>query len=317
MSFRNSKVVIVGAGNVGSTTAFSIVSQGLCEDVCLIDINKEVAVGQALDMQDAVYFMNRNMRVHAGGYEECSDADIVVITAAAPMPKDSNDRLEMLKPSLHVVREVVQSVMASGFNGIFIVVSNPVDIMTYYTWRVSGLPAERVIGSGTNLDTARLCRALSQMYDLAPASVEAFVLGEHGDSEIVSWNSATIGGKRVDDVLRDNAPRTRGTTREDLRKRTVQAGWDVFSRKGNTCYGIGASVTAIAKSILLDEKGIMPVSVRVDGMYGLSGTYLSAPAILDHTGVKEIVEIDLQKDELEALHKSAELLSSFYGKLDA
>ena len=107
MSFRNSKVVIVGAGNVGSTTAFSIVSQGLCEDVCLIDINKEVAVGQALDMQDAVYFMNRNMRVHAGGYEECSDADIVVITAAAPMPKDSNDRLEMLRPSLHVVREVV------------------------------------------------------------------------------------------------------------------------------------------------------------------------------------------------------------------
>ena len=300
MSFRNSKVVIVGAGNVGSTTAFSIVSQGLCEDVCLIDINKEVAVGQALDMQDAVYFMNRNMRVHAGGYEECSDADIVVITAAAPMPKDSNDRLEMLKPSLHVVREVVQSVMASGF-----------------TWRVSGLPAERVIGSGTNLDTARLCRALSQMYDLAPASVEAFVLGEHGDSEIVSWNSATIGGKRVDDVLRDNAPRTRGTTREDLRKRTVQAGWDVFSRKGNTCYGIGASVTAIAKSILLDEKSIMPVSVRVDGMYGLNGTYLSVPAILDHTGVKEIVEIDLQEDELAALHKSAELLSSFYGKLDA
>lgn len=317
MSFRNSKVVIVGAGNVGSTTAFSIVSQGLCEDVCLIDINKEVAEGQALDMRDAVYFMNRNMHVHAGDYGECEDADIVVITAAAPMPKDSNDRLEMLKPSLHVVRDVVEKVMASGFNGIFIVVSNPVDIMTYYTWRVSGLPRERVIGSGTNLDTARLCRALSDMYDLAPASVEAYVLGEHGDSEIVSWNSATIGGKRVDAVLRDNAPRTKGTTLEDLRKRTVQAGWDVFSRKGNTCYGIGASVTSIAKSILLDEGRIMPVSVYVDGMYGINGTYLSAPTILDHTGAKEIVEIGLQEDELSALQKSAELLHSFYARLDA
>ena len=315
MSFRNSKVVIVGAGNVGSTTAYSIINQGICEDLCLIDAREEVAVGQALDMSDSVYFMHRNMTVHAGDYSECSDADIVIVTAAAPMPKDSNDRLEMLKPSLHVVREVVTSVMRSGFNGIFIVVSNPVDIMTYYTWRVSGLPRERVIGSGTYLDTARLCRMLSEMYDLAPASVEAYVLGEHGDSEIVSWNSATIGGKRVDDVLRDNEPRTKGVTRDDLRRRTIQAGWDIFSRKGNTCYGIASSTTAIAKSILFDENRIMPVSVCVDGMYGIEGTYLSVPTIVDHTGAKEIVEIALEEGELAALQKSAELLHSFYPRL--
>jgi len=315
MSYRNSKVVIVGAGNVGSTTAYSIINQGICEDLCLIDAREEVAVGQALDMSDAVYFMHRNMTVHAGGYSECSDADIVIVTAAAPMPKDSTDRLEMLKPSLHVVHEVVTSVMDSGFNGIFIVVSNPVDIMTYYTWRVSGLPRERVIGSGTYLDTARLCRMLSEMYDLAPASVEAFVLGEHGDSEIVSWNSATIGGKRVDDVLRDNEPRTNGVTRDDLRRRTIQAGWDIFSRKGNTCYGIASSTTAIAKSILFDENRIMPVSVCVDGMYGIHGTYLSVPTIVDHTGAKEIVEIALEAEELAALQKSAELLHSFYPRL--
>ena len=315
MSFRNSKVVIVGAGNVGSTTAYSIINQGICEDLCLIDAREEVAVGQALDMSDSVYFMHRNMTVHAGDYSECSDADIVIVTAAAPMPKDSNDRLEMLKPSLHVVCEVVTSVMRSGFNGIFIVVSNPVDIMTYYTWRVSGLPRERVIGSGTYLDTARLCRMLSEMYDLAPASVEAFVLGEHGDSEIVSWNSATIGGKRVDDVLRDNEPRTKGVTRDDLRRRTIQAGWDIFSRKGNTCYGIASSTTAIAKSILFDENRIMPVSVCVDGMYGIEGTYLSVPTIVDHTGAKEIVEIALEEGELAALQKSAELLHSFYPRL--
>ncbi|MEE1045548.1 MAG: L-lactate dehydrogenase [Olegusella sp.] len=315
MSYRNSKVVIVGAGNVGSTTAYSIINQGICEDLCLIDARAEVALGQALDMSDAVNFMHRNMSVHAGGYEECADADIVVVTAAAPMPKDSNDRLEMLKPSLGVVREVVTSVMDSGFNGIFIVVSNPVDIMTYYTWRVSGLPRERVIGSGTYLDTARLCRMLSEMYDLAPASVEAYVLGEHGDSEIVSWNSATIGGKRVDDVLRDNESRTKGVTRDDLRRRTIQAGWDIFSRKGNTCYGIASSTTAIAKSILFDENRIMPVSVCLSGQYGIDGTYLSVPTIVDHTGAKEIVEIALEADELAALQKSAELLHSFYPRL--
>lgn len=316
MSFRNSKLVVVGAGNVGANVAYSVVSQGLCEDVCLIDARAEVAEGQALDIRDAVYFMHRNVRVHAGGYEECADADIVVITAAAPMPKDSTDRLDMLKPSLHVIQEVVQNVMNSGFNGIFLVVSNPVDIMTYYTWRVSGLSHERVLGSGTYLDSARLSRALSDMYDLAPASVEAFVLGEHGDSEIVSWNSATIGGKHVDDVLRDNAARTKGVTREDLRKRTIQAGWDVFSRKGNTCYGIAASVTAIVKSILLNENCIIPVSVYVDGPYGISGTYLSVPTILNHSGAKEIVEIDLKEDELAALHRSASMLQEFYPQLE-
>ena len=315
MSYRDSKVVVVGAGKVGSTTAFSIVNQGLCEDVRLIDVDRERAVGEALDMGDSVFFMSRNMSVHAGGYDECADADIVIVTAAAPMPKDSNDRLEMLRPSLGVVRSVVEQVMASGFDGIFLVVSNPVDVMAYYTWKVSGLPRERVIGSGTLLDTARLCRALSDMYDLAPASVEAYVLGEHGDSEIVSWNSATIGGKRVDDVLRDNASRTRGVTRDELRKRTVQAGWDIFSRKGNTCYGIASSTASIAKSILFDENRIMPVSVYLDGQYGIRDTFLSVPTIVDHTGAKEIVEIDLLPDELEALRSSADLLHALDDRL--
>ena len=315
MSYRDSKVVVVGAGKVGSTTAFSIVNQGLCEDVRLIDVDRERAVGEALDMGDSVFFMSRNMSVHAGGYDECADADIVIVTAAAPMPKDSNDRLEMLRPSLGVVRSVVEQVMASGFDGIFLVVSNPVDVMAYYTWKVSGLPRERVIGSGTLLDTARLCRALSDMYDLAPASVEAYVLGEHGDSEIVSWHSATIGGKRVDDVLRDNASRTRGVTRDELRKRTVRAGWDIFSRKGNTCYGIASSTASIAKSILFDENRIMPVSVYLDGQYGIRDTFLSVPTIVDHTGAKEIVEIDLLPDELEALRSSADLLHALDERL--
>ena len=311
MSFKDSKVVIIGAGNVGSTTAYTIINQGLCEEVVLIDVNKEKAYGEALDMQHSVFFMNRNIKVKAGDYADCADADVVIITASAPMPKDSNDRLKMLEPSLNVIGSIVDSVKETGFDGIYVVVSNPVDIMTYYTWKKSGLPKERVIGSGTTLDSARLCCELAEIYDLDAKSVEAFVMGEHGDSEIVSWNSATIGGKQVDDVMSDNAERTGSTTQEDLRNKTVQAGWEIFNRKGNTCYGIAASTSAIVKSILFNENRIYPVTVELEGQYGIDGVFLSVPAIIGKNGIKEVVEIKLDPEELKALQQSADILKSF------
>ncbi len=311
MSFKDSKVVIIGAGNVGSTTAYTIINQGLCEEVVLIDVNKEKAYGEALDMLHSVYFMNRNIKVKAGDYADCADADVVIITASAPMPKDSNDRLKMLEPSLNVIGSIVDSVKEAGFDGIYVVVSNPVDIMTYYTWKKSGLPKERVIGSGTTLDSARLCCELAEIYDLDAKSVEAFVMGEHGDSEIVSWNSATIGGKQVDDVMSDNAERTGSTTKEDLRNKTVQAGWEIFNRKGNTCYGIAASTSAIVKSILFNENRIYPVTVELEGQYGIDGVFLSVPAIIGKNGIKEVVEIKLEPEELKALQQSADILKSF------
>ena len=314
MSFRDSKVVIVGAGNVGATTAYSIINQGLCEELVLVDVNHDKAYAEALDMQNSVHFMNRNIKVHAGGYEECADADIAIITAAAPMPKESHDRLQMLAPSINIMRSIISGIMTSGFNGILVLVSNPVDVMTYFAWRLSGLPRERVIGSGTTLDTARLCGAISEMYDLDSKSVEAFVIGEHGDSEIVSWNSATIGGKRVDDVMKDNQNRTI-LTKEELLKKTVQAGWEIFNRKGNTCYGIASSVTAIVKSILYNENRILPVSVYLNGQYGINDVYISAPAIIGNQGIKEIVEIKLTEDELAAMQHSAEILRSYYQAL--
>ncbi|MCR5237050.1 MAG: L-lactate dehydrogenase [Lachnospiraceae bacterium] len=311
MSFKDSKVVIIGAGNVGSTTAYTIINQGLCEEVVLIDVNKEKAYGEALDMQHSVYFMNRNIKVKAGDYADCADADVVILTASAPMPKDSNDRLKMLEPSLNVIGSIVDSVKEAGFDGIYVVVSNPVDIMTYYTWKKSGLPKERVIGSGTTLDSARLCCELAEIYDLDAKSVEAFVMGEHGDSEIVSWNSATIGGKQVYDVMSDNAERTGSTTKEDLRNKTVQAGWEIFNRKGNTCYGIAASTSAIVKSILFNENRIYPVTVELEGQYGIDGVFLSVPAIIGKNGIKEVVEIKLEPEELKALQQSADILKSF------
>ncbi|HCW22413.1 MAG TPA: L-lactate dehydrogenase [Lachnospiraceae bacterium] len=316
MSFKDSKVVIVGCGNVGATCAYTILNQGLCEKLVLIDVNKDKAYAEALDMEHSVYFMNRNIKVYSGDYSDCSDADIVIITASAPMPKDSHDRLEMLKPSMAIMKSIVGSVMASGFEGIFLVISNPVDIMTYYTWKLSGLPRNQVIGSGTNLDSARLCCEIAKLYDLDARSVEAFVCGEHGDSEIVSWNSATIGGKYIDSVMKDNSDRTKSVTKEDLQKQTIEAGWEIFNRKGNTCYGIASSATAIVKSILFNENHIYPVTVGLTGQYGIDHAWLSVPTIIDKTGSKEIVEIPLAEKELSALQKSASLLESFYDELE-
>lgn len=314
--FKDPKVVICGVGNVGATTAYTIVNQGLCGQLVLIDINKEKAYAEALDMSHAIHFMSRNMTVWSGDYSDCSDADVVIITASAPMPKDSHDRLEMLKPSLHIIESIVKSVMASGFSGIFVVISNPVDIMTYYTWKISGLPKKQVIGSGTNLDSARLCYELGTMYDLDSKSVQAYVMGEHGDSEVISWGTATIGGKKVENVLADNASRTKDMTKDALRRETVEAGWDIFNKKGNTSYGIASSVSAIVKSILFNENAIYPVSVCLDGQYGIQGAFISVPTIIDRTGAKEIVEIHLKDDELKALQHSAKLMTEFYPRLD-
>lgn len=315
MSFKDSKVVIVGCGNVGSTTAYTIINQGLAEEIVLIDVNKDKSYAEALDMAHSIYFMNRNINIHAGEYSDCKDADIVIITASAPMPKDSSSRLDMLAPSIKIIKSIVSSVMESGFNGIFLIISNPVDIMTYMVYKMSGLPKNQVIGSGTNLDSARLCCELADMYDLDSKSVSAYVCGEHGDSEIVSWHSAVIGGKSVESVMKDNPDRTKNITREDLQKQTIKAGWDIFNRKGNTCYGIAASAAAICKSILFNENHIYPVTVGLSGQYGIKNAWLSVPTIIDRTGAKEIVEIRLDPDEEKALRHSAELLESFYGEL--
>lgn len=316
MSFKDSKVAIVGVGNVGATTAYSIINQGLCSEIVLIDVNKEKSYAEAMDMQHSVHFMNRNIKITAGDYDSCSDADIVIITASAPMPKDSNNRLEMLAPSMKIIESIVTGVMGSGFDGIFLVISNPVDIMTYFTWKLSGLPKNQVIGSGTTVDSARLCWKLSDMYGLDSKSVQAYVIGEHGDSEIISWSFASIGGKNLDDVMADNPPRTNNMTKEDLRQYTVKAGWDIFNKKGNTSYGIAASATAIVKSILFNENRIYPVTAALEGQYGLNDIFLSVPTIIDKTGAKEIVEIKLAEKELSALHTSADILKAFYKDLE-
>ena len=302
------KVVIVGAGVVGTSIAYSIMNQSLCGEIVIIDINENKAIAEALDMMHAMEFMNHKTIVRNGDYSDCKDADTVIITASVPMNTGLTNRMQLLEKNKNVMKAIVEQIMLYNFNGILLIVSNPVDIMTYYAWKLSGLPKEKVIGSGTTLDTARLHYAIAKSVDVSPTSVHAFVIGEHGDSEMVAWSTATIGGKDIDNVFKDNVSRIGNNPYERFLEEAKNAGWEVFSRKGNTSYGIAASVTGILKSILYDENKVYPVSVYLDGEYGVKDVYVSVPTIINNEGAKEIVELHLTKEEDIKFKKSCQIL---------
>ena len=228
------------------------------------------------------------------------------------MEKESNDRLKMLEPTKKVMKNIVEQIMNSGFDGHLIVVSNPVDIMTYYAYKISGLPSNQVIGTGTTLDTARLKYFIAEKIDVDPRSVHALVIGEHGDSEIIPWSAVRIGGKDIYSVVRDNCSRIGENPYDKIHQDTIKAGWEIFNRKGNTCYGIASSTVGIVKTILHNENKILPITTLLKGQYGQNDIFISVPTIIDRTGAKEIVEIDLTPQEYEDFQKSCHHIKSFY-----
>lgn len=301
------KVAIIGAGAVGATVAFSLVVKGVAAQIALIDINGKKAMGEALDMQHSMDFQRRNVGIVYGGYEECSDADIVVITAAAPYAGEK-DRLQMLDKTAGIMHSVVDGVMKSGFDGIFIVVSNPVDVMSYLVRELSGLPKSRVIGTGTILESARLKQEIGQLMGMDPRSVDACVMGEHGNSMMIPWSHVRAGGKLFYQVLEDNPELYADVRLEDLTERTKQAGNVIMEAKDNTQYGIAGAVTGIVTAILQNENKIYPVSACLEGEYGISGIYCGVPAILDRTGIRDIGTYHLTEQEMEELNVSAEVI---------
>lgn len=315
MKTKGYKVVIIGVGAVGVTTAFCIINQGLCDELHLIDLNTEKVSGEVLDLCHSMEFMNRNIKVRVGSYDSCADADIIVITASAPMMPDIKDRLEMLEKSKAIVNGIVTQVMATGFDGHFIVVSNPVDVMTYYAWKVSGLPSSQVMGSGTVLDTSRLRYIIGERIHVDPRSVDAFIIGEHGESSIAAWSSATIGGKDIYSIVRDNRNRIGENPYVEMEQLTREAGWEIFNRKGNTSFGIAASVVGIIKTILYDENRILPISTLLKGQYGEQDIYISVPTVINREGAKEIVELNLSRDEMLAFKNSCSIIREQYKKL--
>ncbi len=309
---QGTKIVIVGVGSVGSTLSYTLINQDLCDELVLIDRNTDKVKGEVLDMRDSVYYLNRNIEINCGTYQDCKDANIVVITASAPMRPGLEDRNEMLKSSKILMEDIINNIMASGFNGILLIVSNPVDLMTYHAWRLSGLPARRVLGTGTTVDTARLCSKVASVFSIDSRDISALVLGEHGDSEFIPWSTATIGGKTIEDVFIDNKDRVPYESFDELRNEVKKAGWEIFKRKGNTSYGIASSTAAIIKSILFNENRIYPVSTYLTGQYGVEDVYISVPTVIDRNGAREIVEIKLKPEEEKQMHASAELIKSLH-----
>ncbi len=313
MTINRSKVVIIGAGLVGSSTAFSLITQGICDEVMIIDINKNKARGEVMDLCHCVEYLNRNVKVSEGEYQDCGDADIVVITAGAP-PKFGQTRLDTLELSAKIAKSIVEPVMASGFKGHFIVVSNPVDIIAYYVYKLSGLPKNQVIGTGTAMDSARLKHFIGELIEVDPRSVQGYTMGEHGDSQMCPWSHVTVGGKRITDIIEDNEE-YKDVDLDEIVRRVTKVGFDILEVKGTTCYGIATAVVGIIKAVMNDENKIIPVSTLLEGEFGESDVFCGVPAILNRSGVQDIVEVHLLPEELVKFKASVSVIREYAQKL--
>jgi len=301
------KVVLVGTGAVGTAYAYSLVNQGFVTELVLVDANAEKAEGEAMDLIHGMAFASTNMKVSAGTYDDCKDARIVVITAGANQ-KPGETRLQLVERNTAIMKSIVQSIKASGFDGIIVVASNPVDVLSYVAWKESGLPASRVIGSGTTLDSARFRVLLGEYLEVDPRNVHALIVGEHGDSELPVFSQASIGAESLENML---ARRNNPSDKENLDRifnEARNAAYEIISRKGVTNFGIGMCLARITKAVLDNEYSILPVSCLLNGEYGQEDIYMSVPAIVTRDGIKEVIELKLNEEEQALFSKSADVL---------
>ena len=307
----NRKVVLVGAGFVGMSMAYSLLNQGGVDELILIDVNKEKTIGEEMDLSHGLPYAPQKMKIKAGDYDECKDANIVVITAGLAQ-KPGQSRLELAVANAKIMKEITENVMKNGFNGIFLVASNPVDLMTYVVAEVSGMPKSRVIGSGTVLDTARLRYLIADYLEVSSKNVHAYILGEHGDSSLVPWEHSYVGCKKIIDIMKDN-----NHPMSDLKKihdGVWKAAYEIIEKKKATYYGIGMALNRLVKAILNDENSIMTVSTYQNNEYGQEGIYIGVPAIINKNGVKEILQLKLNKADQEKFNHSCEIMKENWEK---
>ena len=303
------KVALIGTGFVGMSFAYALLNSGECDQLVLIDINKEKAKGEAMDLNHGLPFAKRNMLIYAGDYCDCCDADIVVI-AAGVAQKEGEDRISLLKRNYEVFKSIIDPVIQSGFNGIFLVATNPVDIMTKITYEISGFDSERVIGSGTTLDTARLRYLLGDYFSIDPRNVHAYVIGEHGDSEIVPWSQAYITTKKIYDIIDSSNGKFSFDDIYTLGKNVTEAAQEIIKAKNATYYGIGMALVRIVRAIFGDENSALTVSVLLKGQYGVNDVYAGLPAIIGRNGIKEIIVLDLKENERTSFINSCNFLKT-------
>lgn len=301
------KVVLVGTGFVGMSMAYSIVNQGIgVNELVLIDVLKDKAVGEAMDLSDGIPCSLSNMVVKAGEYEDCKDADIVVITAGLNQ-KPGQTRLELSQANAKIMKDITKQIVESGFNGIFLVASNPVDIMTKVVQEVSKFPTNKVIGSGTALDTSRLRYQIGKYLNISSKNIHAYVMGEHGDSSFVPWKHAYVGCKSLLDIMKDSKKDV-----SDLDKIYVEvrdSAYEIINRKKATYYGIGLGLTRIVKNILDDTNQILTVSAYLNGEYGHKDIYIGMPAVINSNGARELLELELSEEDQKKLDESCRIIS--------
>lgn len=300
------KVAIIGCGFVGSASAFALLESGLFSEIVLIDANQEKAEGEALDISHGAPFA-RPTKIYAGDYKDIADAAIVVVTAGAGQ-KPGETRLDLVKKNVGIFKSVIPSITEYNKDGILLIVANPVDVLTYAAAKISGFPENRVFGSGTVLDTARLKYLLGEHLEVDSRAVHAFIIGEHGDSEIAAWSSANVSGIPVNDFCEMRGHFEHVKAMERIAEEVKNSAYEIIEKKGATYYGIAMSVKRICEAIVRDEKSILPISSIQHNNYGISDVALSMPAIVGREGVECTVPYELSKKEVEALQESAKTL---------
>lgn len=300
------KVAIIGCGFVGSAAAFALMQSSLFSEMVLIDIDKDRAEGEALDISHGIPFAGP-MKIYAGDYDDLVDASITVITAGANQKPDET-RLDLVHKNARIMESIVREIAARDYKGILLVVSNPVDILTYVALKVSGFQENRVFGSGTVLDSARLKYQLGNHLGVDSRSVHAFIIGEHGDSEIAAWSSANVSGVPLHDVCEMRGHYNHVDNTETIEETVKNSAYDIIAKKDATYYGIAMVIKRICQCIIRDEKSILPVSIPMHGEYGISKVVLSMPAIVGANGVENPIPISLDEKEVTRLHESADTL---------
>ena len=314
MKTQSRKVVLVGTGLVGMSYAYALLNQNACDELTLIDIDTRRAQGEAMDLNHGLAFSGSHMEIHAGSYPECGDADIVAIAAGvAQKPRES--RIDLLERNRAVFRSIIGPVMASGFAGIFLVATNPVDIMARMALDLSGLDSSRVIGTGTTLDTARLRYLLGDYFGVAPRNVHAYVMGEHGDSEFVPWSQALVATKPVLRLIEESGGKYSLSKLEEIRQEVRDAAQRIIAAKKATYYGIGMAMVRITRAIFGNENSVLTVSSRLSGEYGRKGVYAGLPCVIGRDGALRTLGLSLADAEIRQFQLSCDRLADIYSKL--
>ncbi|WP_442594922.1 L-lactate dehydrogenase [Neobacillus sp. D3-1R] len=300
------RVALIGTGFVGSSYAFALLNQDVTEELVLIDLNKEKSEGDAMDLNHGLPFAPSRTKIWFGDYSDCKDSDIVVICAGANQ-KPGETRLDLVEKNTRIFKGIVEHVMKAGFDGIFLVATNPVDILTYAVWKFSGLPKERVIGSGTILDTARFRFLLGEYFDVDTRNVHAYIIGEHGDTELPVWSHADIAGKTIQEWI-NKKPDYKQEDLDNIFINVRDAAYHIIQRKGATYYGIAMGLVRLTKAILQNENSVLTVSAYLDGEYGQKDIYIGVPAIVNRSGIRDIVELQLNEEETQKFTNSVNVL---------